>query len=123
MKTIHQLFFSILFITILSNDLIAQENEQLTIDLIFSGQLRQESFEDVQWMKHTNGFTKTNSTAAGSELLLYDIKKGNWETLVKAEELIPKDTKIPLQIESYSWSVDETKLLIFTNERLRNQQL
>lgn len=80
---------------------------------MFSGQLRQERLGSLEWMRHTEGFTKLESNS----LKLYDIKKGAWTTLVGSEELIPEGAESPIGISGYSWSSDETKLLIFTNTR------
>lgn len=117
MKTTFRISGFVLFFFIYTNTLIGQKNEQLSIDLIYSGKLRQEYFGNVQWMKHTNGFTKTTRTSKGQELQLFDIKSNSWKVLVKAEELIPKGSENALSVASYSWSLDESKLLIFTNTK------
>ena len=90
-----------------------QQKGELTLDLIFSGQLRLEQPGALEWMQLTDGFTKLE----GSSLKFYDIKKGEWNTLVSPEELKPAGIDDPLSIEGYAWSSDETKLLIFTNTR------
>lgn len=118
MNTVLKITSFVLFFFIYTNTLIGQENEEeLSIDLIYSGKLRPEYFGSVKWMKHTNGFTKTSRTSAGQELQLFDIKTNAWKVLVKAEEFIPKGMEKPLPIASYSWSLDESKLLIFTNTK------
>jgi dipeptidyl-peptidase 4 len=93
----------------------AQPKGELTLDLIFSGQLRQEYPGELAWMQHTDGFTKLEPSKEGTTLKFYDIKKGEWSTLVSPNELKPDGIDDPLSIEGYAWSSDETKLLIFTN--------
>jgi dipeptidyl-peptidase-4 len=93
----------------------SQQKGELTLDLIYSGQLSQEYLGELEWMRHTDGFTKLEYSREGTSLKFYDIKKGEWSALVSPDELKPTDIADPLSIEGYSWSSDETKLLIFTN--------
>ena len=99
-----------------SNNLFAQ-NKQLTLEQIFSGNLREEYPGRLKWMQHEEGFTKLEPSNDGTSLIFYDINKGEWRTLIRADELIPKGTENPITIEDYTWSNDETKLLIFTNSK------
>lgn len=117
MKTTLRIASFVLIFIIYANTLIGQKSEQLSIDLIYSGKLSQEYFGNVQWMKHTNGFTKTTWTSKGQELQLFDIKSNSWKVLIDAEEFVPKSRDRALNIASYSWSLDESKLLIFTNTK------
>ena len=94
-----------------------QQKGELTLDLIFSGQLRQEQPGALEWMQQTDGFTRLESSGEGTALKFYDIKKGEWNTLVSPDELKPAGIDDRLSIEGYAWSSDETKLLIFTNTR------
>ena len=94
-----------------------QQKGKLTLDLIFSGELRQEYLGELKWMQHTDGFTKLEGSKVGTALKFYDIKKGEWNNLVSPDELKPAGIDDPLSIEGYAWSSDETKLLIFTNTR------
>lgn len=115
MKTFFRIFGLCVFFAGNISFVLAQQNDQLSIDLIFSGQLRQEQFGAIQWMKHSTGFTKSSYSSGGTEIQLFNIKKKEWQTLVNAGELIPEGEKNPMRIASYSWSNDETQLLIFTN--------
>ncbi len=122
MKTNKLIIALVIFFSIIHTTLYAQKDDKLTIDLIYSGKLQQEYFDNIQWLKHTDGFTKTNSTPKGNELQLFEINNNEWTTLITAEELIPNGHKKPLNIASYSWSLDESKFLIFTNtERVWRQ--
>jgi dipeptidyl-peptidase-4 len=107
------LFFqSFIFYAFIS---FGQQKGELTLDLIFSGQLRQENLDELEWMQHRDGFTKLERSVDGTALKFYDIKNREWNTLVSPNELKPDETDNSLSIEGYAWSSDETKLLIFTN--------
>jgi len=110
--------FQVIFFFFICIEAAAQEaNPQLTLDLIFSGQLRQESPGELEWMQADDGFTKLDYTRRGTALKYYDIKKDAWSTLVGPEELVPTGAESPLFIEGYSWSSDGSQLLIFTNTK------
>ena len=122
MKTFLQISWIVLLFFIYCGVLLGQNSDRLTIEKIFSGELKQEYFDNVQWMRNTLGFTKITETTNGNEIQLFEIKKSKWKTIVQAKELVPNGHNNPLNIASYSWSDDETKLLIFTNtERVWRQ--
>lgn len=52
---------------------------------------------------------------AGMDIVSNDIKTGKKTVLVRAEQLIPEGASKPLNVSSYTWSTDRSKLLIFTN--------
>lgn len=115
MKRIGLLMILLLLINISS---FAQEAvKQLTIDDIYSGKLRQEYLGKLEWMKLKSGFTKLENTKEGTVLKYYDIKQGEWSMMVDPADLVPTGSDEPLSISSYSWSADETQLLIFTNTK------
>ncbi len=115
--------YQVIFFFFISMSTIAQERSpQLTVDLMFSGELRQEYLGELEWIQGDDGFTKLEYTGQGTALKYYDIKKDAWSTLVGPEELVPTGANNPLFIEGYSWSSDGSKLLIFTNtERVWRQ--
>ena len=47
----------------------------------------------------------------------YDAASGAREVLITAAQLTPPSDTAPLAIEDYTWSADQTKLLIFTNSQ------
>jgi len=117
MKTFFKTITVVLLLSINNLELFAQQSEALSIDLIFSGLLQEEQLGDIQWMKHSTGFTKNTFTSFGPEIQLYNIKKKEWQFLVKSEDLIPEGQNSPLMIANYSWSNNESQLLIFTNTK------
>ncbi|MCG8306421.1 MAG: S9 family peptidase [Cytophagales bacterium] len=94
-----------------------QNRNKLTIDRIFSGHFRSESLGDIRWMKTYDGFTQRRSSSGGSEIHLFNINKNEWQVLVGSNELIPTGHSKPLRIAGFSWSEDESRLLIFTNTK------
>lgn len=116
MRTYLKSSLSFLFILVIQFSSSAQESE-LTIDLILSGTLQTERLGNIQWMKHTDGFTKNAFTSGGPEIQFYDIEKKSWQTLVATDHLKPAGQDAPLSFSSYSWSNDESLLLLFTNTK------
>ena len=117
MKTFLKIIAIVLTLGLNNLALFGQQNEELTIDLIFSRQIQEERLGNIQWMKHSPGFTKSTFSTDGPEIQFLDIKKKEWKSLVKPEELIPEGQQSTLRFSNYSWSNDESQLLIFTNTK------
>jgi dipeptidyl-peptidase-4 len=100
----------------------AQQNskQKLTLeDLYKNNVFRQKGITAVRWMKDNKGYSslETNQNVGGKDIVVYDAKTGDRRVLVSAEKLIPAGEKNALLISDYTWSVDNSKLLIFTNTR------
>lgn len=111
---------SIIYLTILSSFVFAQVDEGLlTIDRIFnSPEFRSQRSGSTEWLPDGNGYTALEPSATiknGEDIVKIDPKTGTKIILVSAENLTPHDSKEPLSIESYSWSPNASKLIIFTN--------
>lgn len=104
-----------------SVELVAQATDSglLTVERIFgSGEFRSDYFGTVRWLDDGSGYTAIErSTKVNGFLDLVFYAKGNLakSTIVSASELIPDGATTPLFIEDYSWSPDNSLLLIFTN--------
>jgi len=112
--------FTIIYLTILSSFVFAQVDEGLlTVDRIFnSPEFRSQRSGSTEWLPDGNGYTalEPSTTVKNSEdIVKVDPKTGAKIILVSAENLTPQDSKEPLSIESYSWSPNASKLIIFTN--------
>ncbi len=112
--------FAIFYLTILSSFVFAQVDEGLlTIDRIFnSNDFRGQRGGSTEWLPDGNGYTALEISATiknGEDIVKVDPKTGAKAILVSAENLTPQDSKEPLSIESYSWSPNASKLIIFTN--------
>jgi dipeptidyl-peptidase-4 len=98
----------------------AQNTEPLTLERLWmSGEFRQARFGSVEW--HSDGeryfTTSPSETAKGRDFILTKAKSGKSTTLVKAEDITPEGKESALKFQSYSWSKDYSKLLLFTNTR------
>ena len=98
--------------------------EKLTLEKIFNeGMLITNGIGPVKWLPDGESYLTTEQRQESSflDLVKINAKTGNKEVLVSAEMLIPGDTKKPLRLQRYSWSHDNTKLLIFTNTSFRRK--
>lgn len=90
----------------------------LTIDSIFnSPDFRGESFVG-QWQSDSQGFERVQRDAdtGHSAIVRIDLTNPDIEhVLVSSKMLTPLGADKPLGIDSYQWSHDKTKLLVFTN--------
>lgn len=90
----------------------------LTIDSIFNSPgFRAESFVG-QWQSDSRGFERVQRDASTgySSIVRIDLANPTVEqVLVSHEMLTPSGADRPLDIDSYQWSHDKTKLLVFTN--------
>jgi len=93
----------------------------LTNQRIFaSGDFRPESFGPARWLAKGAAYTtleRSPESTGGRDLVRYDVESGIRTLLVPAARLIPPGDSIPLSVENYVWSPDESQLLIFTNSR------
>jgi dipeptidyl-peptidase-4 len=99
----------------------AKDAGRLTIDRIFhAGEFQPDPFGSVRWLSKQPGYTtkEPSEQVKGShDLVRFDPASGRREVVVSARHLIPSGATSPLQIEDYSWSPDESLLLIYTNSK------
>ncbi|MCA9734893.1 MAG: S9 family peptidase [Deferribacteres bacterium] len=94
------------------------DDSLLTLQHIFSDNLyNAERMAPSKWLADGQGYTTLERAedGKGSDIVQYDCKSGERKILVPAKNIIPAGEEKPLQIRDYSWSIDQTKLLIFTN--------
>lgn len=98
---------------------VGQENELTLPDIYKDNVYRSKGFGPVKWLKDGSGYTtvEKNVSNNGQDIVRYEPVSGERKILVPAEDLIPEGTTEPLKIVGYSWSNDNSKLLIFTNTR------
>ena len=92
----------------------------LTIDAIFAE--KQFELEPVtgHWESDSQGFerVKKDPTTGASSIVSISLKSPKTEeVLVPSDWLKPTPTDKPLGVDSYEWSKDRTKVLIFTNTK------
>ncbi|WP_230781606.1 S9 family peptidase [Sphingomonas sp. Leaf37] len=105
--------------TMLTPAPLAAQFMPLTLDRIFGkSAIRGEGVEGGEWTRDGRGYTAiegSKDVAGGSDLVRYDVAGNTRAVLVSARDLIVKETGKPIAIQSYAWSADGGKLLIFNN--------
>lgn len=88
-------------------------------DLYKNNVFRQKGINAVRWMKDNKAYSalEANAQIGGKDIVSYDAESGQREVVVSAAQLIPSGQSNPISIYDYSWSEDNSKLLIFTNTR------
>ncbi len=97
---------------------VSAESDALLHRMYDSPDFEVKYFGPAQWLDEGAAFTTVEPSVAVSgaqDIVRYDTATAKRDVLVSAARLIPAGAKEPLQIESYSWSKDKTKLIIFTN--------
>ena len=93
----------------------------LTIERIFDpNELQTEKFGPLQWLEDGSGYTtleENDEFEEGKDIVRYDPATNQSEVLIPCVKLVPEGESKPLKIDSYSWSQDGKKLLIFTNTK------
>ncbi|HEX3276295.1 MAG TPA: S9 family peptidase [Gemmatimonadales bacterium] len=76
-------------------------------------------FGPARWLGDGSAYTTLEPQAdgKGADIVRYDVETGRREVLVTAGELTPAGASAPLEVEDYSWSPDQQRLLVFTNTR------
>lgn len=116
MKTIHKLLLTLL----LSGTawLGAQETDPvLTLDRIYnSSEFRAERQRPVFWVEGGKAFVTIERDEKGADQLIKYISKNNKSSIyLSASAITPEGTDKSLNIEDFTLSPDESKVLIFTN--------
>lgn len=101
-----------------AQDSSTRQASPLTVDTIFgSHDFRGETFVG-QWQSDSQGFerVKRDDKTGNTSITRIDLNDPAVEhVLVSSEMLTPAGAEKPLSIDSYQWSADKSKLLIFTN--------
>ncbi len=101
----------------------AQQGEpaELSVRRIYGApDFRPELFGPARWLSNGAAYTTLEPAAEGrkgQDIVRYDSESGLREVLIPSTRLIPAGSTEPLEIEGYSWSPDERKLLVFTNSK------
>ncbi len=120
MKAAH--FFGLIMLIGIStfmNPLLSQETgKSLSLEDIYKDHVYgQEGYGPVRWMKDNKGYStlEYNEATQGRDIVRYDARTGKNSVLVSSTQLIPSGKSTALEIKDYTWSEDNSKLLIFTN--------
>lgn len=113
-------FAALWLIVLCCNLTVWSQDKKLTLEDIYTkGLYRSKGIGPLRWMKDNQSYSamEYNQAAKGNDLVRYDVVSGTKSVLVNASQLIPAGASQALPIDDYSWSDDNTKLLIFTNTR------
>lgn len=93
----------------------AAQVPRLTVEAIFGSNQFASNLVPVQWSRDSRYYTVLEENGVGADLYRVDARSGERELLVRGSELIPPGGLEPIQIESYQFAPDGSKVLIFTN--------
>ncbi|UII21263.1 S9 family peptidase [Fulvivirga ligni] len=116
MKKSLAIIFCLCFVQVF---LYAQDKEKLTIDRIFaSNEFQQDYQAPISWIEKGEAYVVVSANEKGeNELIKYATKSQKESSFLSSAQLTPKGASTPLDIEDFSLSDDETKILIFTNSK------
>ena len=113
----------VLFCSLPLSTLLAQsapavtDSAYLTVERIYaSREFSPQSFGPVRWLDDKSYVTleSPGEEKKGRDIVRYDAETGKRDVLVPASSLVPAGDSIPLNVESYAFSKDRGKVLIFT---------
>jgi dipeptidyl-peptidase 4 len=107
-------------VSVLFSISLTAQHKKLTLEDIYTNALyRSKGIGQLRWMKDNKSYStlEFNATAKGNDIVRYDVASGTKSVLVNSNQLLPAGAAKPLSIDDYSWSDDNSKLLIFTNTR------
>ena len=111
---------SILILLITFRITNAQPVSELSLARIYgSAEFQSQAMGPLRWFDEGEAYTKRsyNKEIGGFDLMKVISKTQAQQILVHAADLIPFGATKPLLIHDYQWSIDQKKLLIFTNSK------
>jgi dipeptidyl-peptidase-4 len=94
------------------------ETPELFRRLFHSEDFEPKFFGPARWLDGGESYTTVEPSTEfpkSRDIVRYATSTGVRTLLVKASQLIPPGAQEPLAIQNYAWSVDKSKLLIYTN--------
>ncbi|HEX9729297.1 MAG TPA: S9 family peptidase [Gemmatimonadales bacterium] len=89
----------------------------LTVDRIWGSSEYASDLVAVRWMPQGPYYTATERVGNLQDLYRVDVRSGERTLLVRGADLVPPGRDVPIAIESYAFSSDAGRLLIFTNSQ------
>lgn len=96
------------------------DESKLTIERIFDSKDFDSKSYVGKWKEDSSGYYRSKKSAEtddGRDIVLIDPESGNEQVVVAAQDLIPPGQSSPLKLDAYTFSEDESKLLIYTNSK------
>lgn len=113
------LLFGLAFVAFPSISQNSADPGLLTIDRIFnSREFRKEYPPEIQWIHGGESYIVNEPSSKDrtwEDLVIYETASLKRSVYVPAEKLIPEGSSVPLSIETFTFSPDESKVLVFTN--------
>jgi dipeptidyl-peptidase-4 len=113
------LLISLTVLTATGNSQKKADPGLLTVDRIFNSHEFQNQYTpEIQWIHGGDSYIVNEPSVkdpSWDDLVKYETLTGVRTVYVPAEMLIPEGSDAPLAIESFTFSPDESKLLVFTN--------
>ena len=97
---------------------ISPESDALLHRMYASPDFEVRTFGPARWLDEGAFYTTVEPSAAvkdAQDIVRYETATGTREVLVSASQLIPPNEKSPIPIENYTWSADQSKLLVYSN--------
>ncbi len=91
--------------------------DSLTVARIFSGEFAARGVAQLRWVEGGNAYITVEPApdGRGREIVRRETATGARTVLVTAAQLTPTGASAPLGFDSFAWSDDNSKLLLFTN--------
>ncbi|MBK8038613.1 MAG: S9 family peptidase [Verrucomicrobiaceae bacterium] len=114
----------LLLVLLLTLATLHAEPAQLTLASIFTDkEFEEEKMPSLTWSKESASYFTLEKPAEGKDgkdgkdLVRHDAKSGQKTVIATAQDLTPKNEKKPLSVDSFEFSPDESKVLVFTNTK------
>jgi dipeptidyl-peptidase-4 len=94
---------------------------KLSLDRIFANsEFKERSLGSYKWSRRTASYftlEAPHGDGKGQDLVRHDAASGKKEIVVPARALVPKGASEPLKVDTFVFSTDESRLLIYTNSQ------
>ena len=112
-----QKYFLTLIAFLWAYNSIGQDLSKVTLDRIYTtSDFGEERLSPVQWMANGVEYVQVERNRYGKQFVIkHHMETGAQETLLTPELLTPQGASEPLYVEQFSFSKDESKMLLFTN--------
>jgi len=110
--------FIIVVMALFFSKAFAQDKSLLDINRIYSSvEFTQKHLEPYQWIDEGDGFIVKKKNPRGAELIRYDSKSMSESVFLSIDNLRPTPDAAPIDIENYTLSSDQSKILIFNESK------
>ncbi|MBE6287253.1 MAG: S9 family peptidase [Mediterranea massiliensis] len=87
-------------------------------EAVYGGLIRTEGSSQVNWMADGEHYSRIERNAGGGfDVMAYSAKDNSKEVLISGEKLVNPVTGKPIPVRSFTFSNDNSKVLIYTNTR------